>query len=144
AYFCFLVSVGHLKIDKPFRSSKFLNQLLRKQADKKNTVHLSILIAQLLVYLVRDRKKFVTHIEFVKTYSKNLSKSRGIDRAKLLIKILSFLPKANFHAPALQQLAKKYIHALQAHPIAMGTDISIEIIPFHVLVEMLLGNEHSI
>lgn len=54
AYLCFLSHAGYLHIDKTFRISKYLNDTFKAQADKKGD-NINIVIAQLLIYLVRNK-----------------------------------------------------------------------------------------
>lgn len=137
AYLYFLLSKGYTETDKPLRISKNLNKLLRIPLDK-NHQDTSILIAQLLFFLTRDRNKFIPHVALAKAFSTQQMADKGFERVKIFIKILSLLPKANFHGLALQQLAKSHIQKLQNHPVQLGNDMALEIIPFEVIVEMIL------
>ncbi|MEO1518312.1 MAG: hypothetical protein AAFV95_25060 [Bacteroidota bacterium] len=143
AHLCFLTAQGYLELDQPFRMSNDLKKLLKTPLRKKRG-NIALATAMLLVYLVRDRSMFIPLVKQVKKYSTRHRKSKGMARAKLFIKILSLMPKANFLSLTLQQSAKKHIQALQAHPISMGTNVAIEIIPYHILVEMMVGNGKSI
>ena len=138
AYMCYLASEGHLKLERTFRLGKYLNETFKAQTDKQGD-NISILIAELLVYLVRDRNKFIDRVEVAKKYSYRYLKGKDTKRAKLFIKILYLLPRANFHPTALRRLAQRHIKALESHPLHMGNNVAIEIIPFDILVSMILG-----
>ncbi|MEM1323658.1 MAG: hypothetical protein AAGG75_25580 [Bacteroidota bacterium] len=138
AYLCFLASMGYLQLNKIFRIGKYLNDTFKAQEDKQGS-NINILIAELLVYLARDRGKFIDRIEAVQHYSYRHLKSPDTQRAKWFIKILCLLahPKVNFHPVALQRKAKRYIELLKSHPVRMGEGFAVEIIPFDKLVEMI-------
>ncbi|MEM1321204.1 MAG: hypothetical protein AAGG75_13195 [Bacteroidota bacterium] len=138
AYLCFLSHTGYLKLDKIFRMGKYLNETFGAQEDKQGS-KINILIAELLVYLARDRGKFIDRIEAVKDYSYRHLKSSDTRRAKWFIKILCLLPhrQVSFHPVALQRKAKRYIELLKSHPVRMGEGFAVEIIPFEQLLEMI-------
>ena len=137
AYLCFLSHVGKLELKHPFRLGKYLNETFKAQSDKEGS-NIAILIAELLVYLGRDRGKFIDRIEAVQNYSYRHLKTKDTRRAKRFIKILCMLPKVNFHPVALARNAQRHIQYLKDHPIAMGENISIEILPFELVLEMIV------
>ena len=117
---------------------KYLNETFKAQKDKQGN-NINILIAELLVYLAKDRDKFIDRIEAVKDYSYRHLKSPSAQRAKWFIKILCLLPhaKVNFHPVALRRKAKRYIDLLQSHPVRMGEGFAVEFIPFDQLLLMI-------
>ncbi|MFK8101935.1 MAG: hypothetical protein AB8G15_05415 [Saprospiraceae bacterium] len=137
AYLCYLSHTGHLKLKGKFRLGKLLNETIKAQTDKEGS-NVNIIIAELLVYLGRDRGKFIDRVEAVNSYSYRHLKSPETRRAKRFIKILCTLPKVNFHPVALQRVAKRHIDYLKTHPISMGQNVSIEILPFETVLEMIL------
>ncbi|MEM9918936.1 MAG: hypothetical protein AAF990_12620 [Bacteroidota bacterium] len=137
AYLCFLSHAGYLTLNRPFRMSKYLNDTFKVQQDKKGN-NINILIAELLVYLVRNRAKFIDRIEAVQHYSYRYLRTKETERAKWFIKILCLLPKVDFHPIALQRKAKRYIDLMKRHPARMGEQLAVEIISFDVLLEMLI------
>ncbi|MEM9850125.1 MAG: hypothetical protein AAF847_19700 [Bacteroidota bacterium] len=137
AYCFFLILKGKIKPTKLLRVSKNLNKLLQVSVDS-NDQNVNILIAQLLVYLVRDRNKFILQVKSAKIYCTQKLANKAFERSKLFIKILSLLPKANFHGPALQQLAKSQIQKLHTYPVQLGNNMELEIIPFEVILKMIL------
>ncbi|MFK8103740.1 MAG: hypothetical protein AB8G15_14495 [Saprospiraceae bacterium] len=137
AYLCYLSYTGHLTLNRPFRLGKLLNETIKAQTDKEGS-NVNIIIAELLVYLGRDRGKFIDRVEAVNSYSYRHLKSEDSKRAKRFIKILCTLPKVDFHPVALQRVAKRHIDYLKTHPISMGQNISIEILPFEAVLEMIM------
>ena len=137
AYMCYLSHMGYLELDRIFRLGKYLNETFKAQSDKQGA-NITILIAELLVYLARDRGKFIDRVEAVRHYTYRHLKTKELQRAKHFIKVLCLLPRANFHPVALQRVAHTHITYLKEHPIAMGENVAVEIIPFGVLLEMIM------
>ena len=138
AYICFLAYTGHLQLKKAFRMGKYLNNTFEAQKDKQGD-NLNILIAELLVYLVRDRGKFIDRIEAIQHYSFKHLKNKDTQRAKYFLRILCLLPKVNFHYLALERRAKRLIKQLHSQPLRMGKGFAVEIIPY----EQVLGNHYG-
>ena len=136
AYLCYLTYTGQLPHKKTFRLGKYLNDTFKAQADKQGD-NINILIAELLVYLARDRGKFIDRVEAIKNYSYRHLRDKAVRRAKWFIKILCLLPSVDFHPGALAKRAKTYIDKLAQHPVSMGENFAIEIIPFEDLLEMI-------
>ena len=137
AYMCFLAHRGYLQLETTFRLGKYLNETFKAQADKRGS-NIAILIAELLVYLSRDRGKFIDRVEAINNYTYRHLKGPGTKRAKQFIKILCLMPRANFDPAALQRIAHKQIQFLEEHPVYMGDHVLIEIIPFGSLLEMIM------
>ncbi|MEM9918116.1 MAG: hypothetical protein AAF990_08470, partial [Bacteroidota bacterium] len=137
AYMCFLAHQGYLKIEGRFRIGKYLNETFAAQAEKQGN-NIAVIIAELLVYLSRDKGKFIDRVEAINNYGYRHLRRQNTRRAKWFIKILCTLPRANFNPVALQRLAKKPIEMLENHPIRMGENFAIEIIPFNDLLQMVL------
>ena len=137
AYLCFLSHMGYLHMDGRFRLGKYLNETFKAQSDKQGS-NITILIAELLVHLARDRGKFIDRVEAVNNYSYRHLKGEDTKRAKRFIKILCILPRANFNPVALRRIAARQIQYLEEHPIHMGENVAIEIIPFGDLLGMIM------
>jgi len=139
AYLCFLSCTGHLQLDKTFRLGKYLNETFKAQQDKQGD-NINILIAELLVYLVRNRGKLIDRIEAIRNYSYRHLKGQETRRARWFLKILCLLshPTVNFHPEALDRKAKKYIELLNDHPARIGEGFAIEIIPYEKLLELVM------
>ena len=137
AYLCFLTHTGYLQLDKHFRMGKYLNDTFKAQEDKQGD-NINILIAELLVYLARDRGKFIDRIEAVQHYSYRHLKGADTQRAKWFIKILCMMPKVDFHPVALRRKAKRYFDLLESHPVRMGEGFAVEIIPYTDLLDMIV------
>ena len=130
--------MGYLQLEGRFRLGKYLNETFKAQADKQGS-NISILIAELLVYLARNRGKFIDRVEAINNYSYRHLKGSDTRRAKRFIKILCTIPRANFNPIALRRIAQRQIQYLQEHPIWMGENFAIEIIPFDKLLDMVLN-----
>ena len=137
AYLCFLAQMGYLQLNHTFRLGKYLNETIKAQADKQES-NINILIAELLIYLVRNRGKFIDRIEAANNYSYRHLKGPATKRAKRFIKILCLLPRANFKPSTLKRIASNPIQFLNENPIHVGNNIAIEIIPFEALLKMIL------
>ena len=139
AYLYFLYYIGYLHMDKKFRVGKYLNETFKAQQNKQ-VDNVNIIIAELLVYLIKNRGKFIDRIEAVQDYSKRHLKNKETRRARWFIKILCLMahPKVNFHPVALQRRAKQFIDLLKKNPARLGENFSGEIIPFEQLLDMIL------
>ena len=136
-YLCFLSYTKHLKLNRPFRLGKYLNETFKAQADKQGD-NINIIIAELLVYLVRDRGRFIDRVEAVEHYSYKHLKNKDNQRAKWFLKILCLLPKVNFHYLALERRVKRLIQQLQKQPLRMGDGFAVEIIPYEQVLEIIM------
>ena len=139
AYICFLSYTGYLQPNKAFRMGKYLNETFQIQENKQGD-NINILIAELLIYLARDRGKFIDRIETVQHYSYRHLKSKDTERAKWFLKILCMMPhpKVNFRPEALKRKAKRYIDLLKSHPVRMGEGFAVEIIPYEQVLNMIM------
>jgi len=139
AYFCFLASTGKLKLAKRFRLGKYLNDTFKAQADKVGD-NINIVIAELLVLLSRNRSKFIDKVELVANYSYRHLSSKELLRSKYLIKILCTIPKANFCSKSLVNLTAKYINYIRQKQITIGENLTLEIIPFERILDIILDD----
>ncbi len=138
AYICFLSHMGYLELSHTFRLGKYLNDTIVSQSNKQKE-NIAILIAELLIYFVRDRGKYADRVEAIKNYSYRHLKGKETARAKHMIKILCRLPDLNFHPEALKRHMKKHIEFIQNSAVQIGEDIAlIEFIPFEKLLAMIL------
>ncbi len=136
AYLCFLAQLGHLQIDHIFRLGKYLNDTFKSQSDKQGD-NIAILIAELLVYLARDKGKFIDRVAAISHYNYRHLKRPESQRARHFIKILLRLPAANFNPVALQRKAAKDIAFLHNHPLRLGENFALEIVPFERLLHLI-------
>ena len=138
AYLYFLRRIGKLDTGTDrFSLGKYLNQTTQIKHDKTGN-NINILIGELLVYLVKNRGRFIDRVEAINTYNYKYLKGKDTQRAKWFIRILCLLPRANFHPIALQRIAKRQIENLQNHPLSMGDNFAVEMIPFEDLLALLL------
>jgi len=139
AFMYYLKCIGRLDIGTDrFSVGKYLNETVPSTHDKTGN-KINILIGELLVYLVKDRGRFIDRTEAINQYSYTHLKGTDTRRAKWFIRILCMMPRANFHPVALARMAKRQIDNLKTHPVYMGDNLAIEVIPFGDLWEMILG-----
>lgn len=138
AYLCFLAHHKHLQLERIFRLGKYLNENILSQSNKQGG-NIAIMIAELLIYLTRDRGKFIDRVEAINSYSYRHLRSPDTRRAKQFIKILCMLPRVDFNYDALLRRCQKPIDYLHKTPVSIGQNITIiEILPFHLLLNMIL------
>ena len=137
AYLCFLTYTGHLQLQRSFRMSKYLNETFKAQQEKQGN-NINILIAELLVYLARDRGKLIDRIEGIKHYIYRHLKGEDTQRARWFLKIICTLPSVDFHPILLQRKCKKQISLLGNSTIRMGANLAIEFIPLDYLLALVL------
>ena len=137
AYLYFLKKVGRLStgVDR-FSVGKYLNETAKSSSDKTGN-NINILIGELLIYLVKNKGKFIDRIESINQYSYYHLKNSDTQRARWFIRILCTLPRANFSAAGMERLASRQIDNLFKYPISVGDNLSIEIIPFEKLIELI-------
>ncbi len=137
AYMCFLSRMGCLQLESKFRMGKYLNETIQSQTDKEGS-NINVLIAELLIYFVRDKGKFIDRIEAINNYSYRFLKSDYTKRAKYFLKILCLMPRANFNPITIKRIAASSLNYLKMNPIGTGKNVFIEIIPFENLLQMIL------
>ncbi len=139
AYLYFLRHVGKLDngADR-FSIGKYLNETLSTVHDKTGN-RVNTLIGELLVYLVKDRDKFIDRVEAIKQYNYQYLKGTDTRRARWFFRILCMLPQVDFDLNRLRKKAAKLFENLKTYPVHMGANLSIELIPYGVLLEMILG-----
>jgi len=138
SFLYFLNRVGELEIgSERFSIGKYLNETSGSNYDKKGG-NVKILIGELLVYLVRDPDKFIRRIESVSHYNYKYLNTPSTVRSYLFIKILCAIPRAQFNPLKLKNKAKRYIDEMKTHPVNLGMNINIEIIPYEKLLDVIL------
>ena len=134
----FLKKVGKLDTGSDrFSLGKYLNETIEIAHDKAGN-NVNVLIGELLVNLVSNRGKFIDRVEAVNSYSYKYLKGEETKRAKWFIRLLCMMPSANFHPVALERIGKRQIENLKKYPVYMGDNLSVEIIPFGDLWEMIV------
>ena len=137
AYMYFLRSVGKLQTGSDrFSIGKYLNETVSTTHDKTGN-KINTIIGELLVCLIKDRDRFIDRVEGASHFAYKYLKGDDTRRAKWFIRILCLMPRANFHPIALARLAQRQLENLEAHPIHLSDNISVEIIPFGALWEMV-------
>ncbi len=134
-YLFFLSKTQHLDVGTDrFSVGKYLNETINVTHDKTGN-KINIIIGELLMLLFKDRDRFIDRAAIHANY-KYLN-GYEVRRAKWFIKILCTLPRANFNWVALRRLARRSFDNLKSTAIKMGNNLSIEIIPFEALLEMI-------
>lgn len=137
AYFYFLHRVGQLDAEYTrFSVGKYLNETVAIAHDKTGS-NVNILIGELLVYLVKDRGRFIGRVEAVNNYSYRHLKTPATQRARWFIRMLCMIPRADFNFIRLKRIATKQLTNLENYPIHTGDNLSIEMIPFGDLLTMI-------
>lgn len=139
AYLYFLKKTGHLETGTDrFSIGKYLNETTASSHDKRGS-NVNILIGELLVNLVKNRSRFINRVEAINNYSYKYLKGADTQRAKWFIRFLCLIPRANFHPAAIQRIGKKYLDKLENHQVALGDNLSVEMIPFQILWKIIEG-----
>ena len=87
--------------------------------------------------MVTDRNKFIERVQAINQYSYRYLKGDGAKRAKWFIRLLCKVPGADFNFPKLMKKSDEYIEKLNANPIGMGENLSLEIIPYDHIIEIM-------
>jgi len=139
AYLYFLNKVGKLDNGaERFSIGKYLNETLSTAHDKTGN-RVNSLIGELLVYLAKHRGKFIDRVGAIKQYNYQYLKGRDTQRARWFIQILCMAAEVDFDMARLQEKARKQFENLEQYPVHMGANLSIELIPFLKLLEMVMG-----
>ncbi len=135
AYLYFLRITGNLDVGTDrFSVGKYLNDTISVTHDKTGN-KINLIIAELLVYFIQDRDKFIDRTAIAIKYPH--MKGKETWRAKRFIKILCTVPRANFDWVALRRLARRSIEWLKDNPMHLESNIAIEIIPFEPLLDIM-------
>lgn len=144
AFLKYLESIGKLPIPegtsvKPFRLSRFLNEVPVFSRDKRGT-NITILILQVLFLL--QQKNFgaiIDRTEALKMYSSRYLRRDDTFRSNCFIKMLLQLPRCQFNRNAVERHTQKYWKKLQSVPIEEARQSAeIEIMPYETLWEYVL------
>ena len=118
---------------RPFRVSRFLNEVPIYSKDKRGN-NISIIILQILFHLkLKEKGKIIDKMEALKMYAYRYLRRDDTFRSNCFIHMLICLPKAHFHPIALERHAKKYSDRLGSY---QGGEV--EIIPYEKLWELVL------
>ncbi len=143
AYLCFLAHCGQLQLERTFRLGKYLNENILTYSEKEGD-NVTILIAELLVYLIRKRGKFIDRVDAIHTYSYRHLRRPESQRAKRFIKLLCALPKLDFQLEQLQREYRKDIAFIQQTPLRIGRNVAIiEVVPYQDLLELVFQQLHQ-
>lgn len=133
AYLYFLKSMDMVETGSDrFSVGKYLNETSPNAHDKRGS-NVNILIGELLMNLVKNRSRFISRVEAINNYSYKYLKGHDTQRAKWFIRLLCLFPRANFHPEAIERIGSNYIKKLESHPVALGDNLAVEMIPFQTL-----------
>ncbi len=121
-----------------FYLGKFLNEMPVFSKDKSGN-NVNILIIQILVYMQRKQfGKIIDRIDSLKEYARVYMRNPETKRAKAFIDIIIKMEQAYFVKTAVLLKTEKQREKLNQTPIKLRQNLSIEVIPYGVLVEEIL------
>ena len=136
-YLYFLREIGIISAPfERFKVGRFLNDTTSSAGDKKGS-NVNVLIGELLILLVTNRSKFIERVDAINHYSYRYLKEEQTKRAMWFIRLLCKLPNADFDPKKLLKKGNDYINKLKSHPVGMGDNLSLEVIPYDHIVEFL-------
>lgn len=138
AYLYFLDKIGKVEHKNRFKLGKFLNDVPTLSKDKEGA-NVSIIIAQILIYLASDQKgKIMDKTHSLQAYSFTYLKKDYTYRSNCFIKILIQLSQGNFHSVAFERKTKLYFNKLLKYKLDVNA-VERELIPFHDLYNVVLN-----
>ncbi len=148
AYLHYFLSIDAIKIPdiekqklKPFRLSRFLNDMPVHSKEKRRR-NIPILIIHVLFLLQKkDYEKVIDRVESLNLYCYRYLRKDDTFRSNCFIKMLLQLPKANFHREAAIRKTEKLYNKLVENPSNISMQASeIEIMPYEMLWEYVLDS----
>jgi len=129
---------GAVLLDK-FRLQKFLNSVPFYSKDKRG-LNIAILSLQLMFFLEEEKyEKVIKCANALEQYSYKYLKKDDTYRSSCFIKMLTILPKANFHKTAVIRKTKSYLEKLRKSDSTIERQSSeIEIVPYEDLWELVI------
>ena len=139
AYLSFFIKTKHIQTQQVehFKLSKFLNELPEASKDKSGN-NINIVIVQILHLLLNNKGALIDQTEAFEKYIRRHLKDPTLVRAKLFLMMLLRIPKNHFHKTAVLRKTQKLQQQLADTPIKMRQNLSIEIVPYEVLWEIVL------
>ena len=124
---------------KPFRLSKFLNEVDTFTKDKRGT-NISILVVELMHFLIRKQyDKLNDRLDALNAYTYRYLRNDHTLRSNCFIKMLLKLPEAEYHPLRTIRYVKKYEKKLRETPFEISLKaVDVEIIPYEHLWEIIL------
>ena len=141
AFINFLVGIGKINPDKiqvtklrPFRISRFLNEVPDPSSDKTG-FNVTINIIQLLFLLLGDdHDKIMSKVNALQQYSFRNLKGPEHLRKRTFIKMLAKLDDGSYNRRRIESKAKNHIAKLKQNPLDFSEqDLQVEIIPYEEL-----------
>jgi len=139
AYLHWLIETGNVEPEKEvlhnFRLGRFLNNVPNFSKDKQG-MNIPVLVIQSLWLLHQKRyTEARQRFESLERYGgRHLRNSNGLLRTHYFVKLISQLPKANFHRAGFQRRASRYLKELRKHPLPKDQQsVQVEVIPYERL-----------
>jgi len=120
-----------------FSLGKFLNEVPLSSQDEtgQNT---SLIITQLVILLQKNKRDaFIDRSEAAKAYSYKYLKGPGMNRARLIIRMIAEIPKHDFNLRMVDRVVVSKHHRLKRSPLSIGYHFELETIPFEKLWEVI-------
>ena len=140
-YLYFLIKVEKIKeyTEERFHLGKFLNEVPIYSKDKAGN-NINILIIQVLTRMQREQYgQIIDRIEALETYSRTYTRNPETKRANLFIKMILQMNKASFRPVATERKTRATLEKLQNTPLGLGQNLAIEMVPYEVLWEEVMG-----
>ena len=140
-YLYFLIKVEKIKEynEERFHLGKFLNEVPIYSKDKAGN-NINILIIQVLTRMQREQYgQIIDRIEALETYARTYTRNPETKRANLFIKMILQMNKASFHPVATERKTRATLEKLKNTPLGMGQNLAIEMVPYEVLWDEVLG-----
>ncbi|MFN7116866.1 MAG: hypothetical protein ACK4TA_08720 [Saprospiraceae bacterium] len=147
AYLYYLSAIRKIELSEKdryfqnFRINKFINDTPIFSKDKRG-MHIPILIIQILL-LILERKygAVIDKIEAVEKYCTRYLRKDDTFRSNCFIKMLLYIPLANFHRASVERKTQGLLARLQQVPIELAQQAhEVEIIPYEDLWEFALDS----
>ncbi len=137
----FLILVGRIENYKNerFLIGKFVNEVPIYSRDKAGN-NINILIVQILLQMHREEYgKIIDRIESLREYARTYTRNPETRRANIFINMILKMESASFHQAGTIRKTKGLLKKLNNTPLSFAQNLNIEIIPFPILWDEILG-----
>lgn len=146
AYMHLLIKIGKVTEDKskkqrlrPFRLSRFLNEVEHFSKDKRGLNIAVNIIHALFLFLQKKDDEFERRLDALGQYSFRYLRRDETLRSNAFIKMLQKLPDAGFHPLRVKRHTEKYYKRMVEAPIVIQENSKeVEIIPYEHLWEIVI------
>ncbi len=122
-----------------FRLSRFLNSFDHVPGEKSHrNVHL--LIIEIVYQIIQRRHNKTTHtIESITKYANRHLRGPDYRRVRYFLKALTQLSAQQFHRAAVERHTKRYVKAMEDHPLNESRlDYYMEVVPYETVWRLIL------